>query len=145
MEEGRGGKRSGGEPPSLPHTNHGNLAVERKGGGMSRSLFVQSSRSLIRLRLVRRSEHRQPQKRKRLRGGDRVDSNWGREGEREGKAERGDDDDDDVCLEHSAAQLHKTRLDGEEEKHERMRGKGYISSLHSLPDACGLMNDGSAC
>ena len=35
MEEGREAKRSGGEPPSLPHTNHGNLAV----GGMSRSLF----------------------------------------------------------------------------------------------------------
>ena len=125
MEEGREAKRG---RASLPPSHEPWQSGERAYGRRNEPFALLSILSLAHpVAPLRRSEHRQPQKRKRLRGGgDRVDGNWGRE------AERGDDD---VCLELSAAQLHKTRLDGEEEKHEHRRGKGYISSLPFLPDA----------
>ena len=102
---------------------------------MSRSLFFHplARSSLIRLRLCGDQSidsHKNGRGEEEAAIGSTV---IGGERERQGKAERGDDD-DDVCLELSAAQLHKTRLDGEE-KHERMRGKGYISKQPSLPDA----------
>ena len=87
---------------------------------MSRSLFFPSSRSLIRLRLCGDQSIDSHKNGRGLEEAVIGSTVIGAERERQGKAERGDDD---VCLELSAAQLHKTRLDGEEEKHEHRRGK----------------------